>query len=227
MPPPPPLLTSKLPGASSLLRVRCIISEWTQTWKSSTVCVLGASYQLVYAVCFGGPVFDRSPRSRLRLLVLLEDCPSPQLLSAFHNSKIGVSCFYPLVGCKYLHLTLSAACWVFRRVVMIPFRECSITSLIVSGLGTSPWAGSHFVPVAGSSFPQAPLCFHPCNFFRQEQLWVRDVTVGWHPHPSFDVLSSCWRLIFKRTIFSAGLAQLPSLFIILTMRVTVVEVAQK
>jgi hypothetical protein len=31
------------------LMVRCIISEWTQTWQSSTVCVLGASYQLVYA----------------------------------------------------------------------------------------------------------------------------------------------------------------------------------
>jgi hypothetical protein len=27
------------------------ISEWTQTRKSSTVCVLWASYQLVYAVC--------------------------------------------------------------------------------------------------------------------------------------------------------------------------------
>jgi hypothetical protein len=46
-----PYLTSKLPGASSLLRVRCIISEWTQTQKSSTVNVLGTSYQLVYAVC--------------------------------------------------------------------------------------------------------------------------------------------------------------------------------
>jgi hypothetical protein len=33
------------------LRVRCFISDWTQTLKSSTVCVLGASYQLVYAVC--------------------------------------------------------------------------------------------------------------------------------------------------------------------------------
>jgi hypothetical protein len=30
---PPPHMTSKLPGASSLLRVMCIISEWTQTWK--------------------------------------------------------------------------------------------------------------------------------------------------------------------------------------------------
>jgi hypothetical protein len=38
-------LTSKHPGDSSLLKVRSIISEWTQTQKSSTVCVLGASYQ--------------------------------------------------------------------------------------------------------------------------------------------------------------------------------------
>jgi hypothetical protein len=30
--------------------VSCIISEWTQTRNSCTVCVLGASYQLVYAV---------------------------------------------------------------------------------------------------------------------------------------------------------------------------------
>jgi hypothetical protein len=49
---PPPHLTSKLSGASSLLRVKCFISEWTQTWKSTTICVLGASYQLVYAACF-------------------------------------------------------------------------------------------------------------------------------------------------------------------------------
>ena len=50
-PHPPPHLTSKLSGASSRLRIKCIISEWTQTQKSSTVYVLGASYQLVYAVC--------------------------------------------------------------------------------------------------------------------------------------------------------------------------------
>jgi hypothetical protein len=53
----------------------------------------------------------------------------------------------------------------------------------VSGLGTSPSAGSHFWPLGGPSFPQAPLHFHPCNFFRQEQLWVRVVTVGWQPLP--------------------------------------------
>jgi hypothetical protein len=55
----PPHLTSKLPRASSLLRVRCIISNWTQTRQSSTVCVR----DLISAgVCclFGGPVFEKS-----------------------------------------------------------------------------------------------------------------------------------------------------------------------
>jgi hypothetical protein len=49
MSPPPPLphLSCKLPGASSLLRVRWIIPDWTETWQSSAVYVLGASYQLV------------------------------------------------------------------------------------------------------------------------------------------------------------------------------------
>jgi hypothetical protein len=54
-----------------------------------------------------------------------------------------------------------------------------LVSVIVSGLGTSSWAGSHFGHVAGPSFPQDPLHFHPCNSFTQEQLLVRDVTVGW------------------------------------------------
>jgi hypothetical protein len=59
-----------------------------------------------------------------------------------------------------------------------PSCELSIASVIVSGLGTSPGTGSHFGLVAGSSFPQAPLHFHPCDSFRQEELWVRNVTVG-------------------------------------------------
>jgi hypothetical protein len=50
--------------------------------------------------------------------------------------------------------------WLFQLLVesfggqswQIPFCEGSITSVIVSGLGASPWAGSHFWPVAGSSF---------------------------------------------------------------------------
>ena len=77
--------------------------------------------------------------------------------------------------------------------VHVHFCEHSIASIIVSDHGTSPWAWSHFGPVPGPSFPQAPLHFHPCNSFRQEHLWVRFVTVGWQPHPSFDALSFCWR----------------------------------
>jgi hypothetical protein len=64
------------------LRVRCIFSDWTQTQQTSVVYVLGSSYKLVYAVwlvvqCLkdlGGP-------DQLRLLVLLQNPPSPQLLS--------------------------------------------------------------------------------------------------------------------------------------------------
>jgi hypothetical protein len=41
---------------------------------------------------------------------------------SFPNSNTAISCFWPLVGYKYLLLTLSAACWVFRSVVMLgPF----------------------------------------------------------------------------------------------------------
>jgi hypothetical protein len=47
--------TSKFPGASSLLMVCFIISEWAQIWQSSTISVLGASYQLVYAAWFLPP----------------------------------------------------------------------------------------------------------------------------------------------------------------------------
>jgi hypothetical protein len=35
--------------------------------------------------------------------------------------------------------------------------------------------------------------FHPCSSFRQEQLWVRVLTVGWQPPTSFDALSTCWK----------------------------------
>ena len=67
------------------------------------------------------------------------------------------------------------------------FSEHSIASVILSGLGTFPWAGSHFGPVTEPYFPQDPFHFHPCNSFRLEELWVRDESVGWKPPPSLDV----------------------------------------
>jgi hypothetical protein len=44
------------------------------------------------------------------------------LLNFFQPSTTAVSCFCPLVEWRYLHLTLSDACWVFQKTVMIsPF----------------------------------------------------------------------------------------------------------
>ena len=60
------------------------------------------------------------------------------------------------------------------------------------GLGVSPWARSYFEPVTGPSFPQAPPHVHPWSSFRQEQLWVRDLIVGWQPHSSVGDPSFCW-----------------------------------
>jgi hypothetical protein len=45
----PPHQTSKPVGASSLLRVRYIFTDWTQTLQSSTLYELVVSYPLVYA----------------------------------------------------------------------------------------------------------------------------------------------------------------------------------
>ena len=63
----------------------------------------------------------------------------------------------------------------------------------MSGLRAYPWATHHFGPIPRRSLPQVPLHFHPCLSFRQEQLWVRVVTLGCpSPSSSFDALSSCW-----------------------------------
>jgi hypothetical protein len=54
-------LISKLPGASGLLRVRCIISEWTES-PLQYVCWGGLISAAIYGL-FGGPVFERSQGS--------------------------------------------------------------------------------------------------------------------------------------------------------------------
>jgi hypothetical protein len=60
-------------------------------------------------------MFERSQKSRL---IETAGPPTGSPFSScsfvFPNSTTGISCFCPLVGCKHLHLTLSAACWVFR-----------------------------------------------------------------------------------------------------------------
>jgi hypothetical protein len=111
-----PQQTSPLSGASTLLSVRRIFSQ-----DPEVLCCICVGGLISGSVCYlvVGPVFERTWGSRLRLLVFLQDHPSPQLFSAFPNTTTGVSCFCPLVGCKYLHLTPSAACWAFQRAVML------------------------------------------------------------------------------------------------------------
>jgi hypothetical protein len=73
----PPPTPPKLLRTSSLMKVRYIFSEWTQAQPSSTVYVLGDSYQVVYAACLmvqclrdlGGPDWDCWSSYRIVLLL--------------------------------------------------------------------------------------------------------------------------------------------------------------
>jgi hypothetical protein len=97
----------------------------------------------------------------------------------FPNSTTGVSSFCSLVECKYLHLILSAACWVFQRAVTIdPFlwAHHSLSNSI------RPWdLGLSWIPiwpVTRPPFPSALLHLCPYSSFRQKQLWVRVFDCG-------------------------------------------------
>ena len=109
--PPLPHQISKLPGTSSLLRVRYIFSEWSHTRHCSAVYVLGASYQLVFAVwlvvqCLRdlGVQCNWDCWSSYRATLLLS------FFQLFLNLTAVVNNFCSLVACKYLHLTLLYAC---------------------------------------------------------------------------------------------------------------------
>jgi hypothetical protein len=170
MSPPRPHLTSKHPGVSRLLRVRCIFSEWTKTRKCSTVCVLGPHIRwCMLPVCWSS-VWEVSG------VQINWDCWSSYRIT-LHLTFFQFSLIQQQGSAAYGHwLGVNICIWLFQLLIgsfarqswQIPFCKCSITSVIVSGLGVSPWAGSHFGPVTGPSFPQAPLHFHPCNSFRHE-----------------------------------------------------------
>ena len=98
--------------ASSLTKLRPVV-----------LCCICVGGLISASICclVGSPVFERSQGFRL---IETADPPTGFALlhSFFHlspNSTIGVSSFCPLVGCKYLYLTLSAACWIFQRAVKI------------------------------------------------------------------------------------------------------------
>ena len=116
-----PCISSKHQVTSILLMVKCIFSDWTQTWLSSALCVGGL---ISAGVCFlvSDPVSERSQGGRGAGWDLMSSYRIALLLiffQPFPNSATEVSSFCPLFGCKYLHLTLSGACWVFQRAVTL------------------------------------------------------------------------------------------------------------
>ena len=120
-------------------------------------------------------------RSSYRVALLLS------FFQLFPHWNRGISSFCPLVGCKYLHLTLPAAFWVIRSTVMLGPILWALHSLSSSvrpwGLSQSwapPWS-FHW-----TSFPSGLLCFCSWRSFWQEYFWVRAFDVGWQSHHSLD-----------------------------------------
>jgi hypothetical protein len=118
--PPPPHKTSPLSENPGISRVRCIFSDWVQTRKSFAGYVFEVSYQPVCAAwlvaqCLRDPQVQVSWDlwSSYGVALLLS------FFQLFSNSTTMVTSFCPLVECKYLYLTLSAACWTFQRIDMI------------------------------------------------------------------------------------------------------------
>jgi hypothetical protein len=107
---PHPHQSSLLPGASSLSRVRCIFSHWGKTRKSSAVSVcLGPHMLWCMLPDWWHQVWEIS-----RVQVNLDSWFS-------HGAALllWTLSFCLLVVCKYLHLTLSAACWASQRAAML------------------------------------------------------------------------------------------------------------
>ena len=159
----PPHMISKLPGASTLLRVRCSISEWTQTWLSSTLLCWGSHISWCMLPGWWSSVWEMSGiqinwgcLSSYRIALLLSFFqPS---LTQQQGSAASVYWLSADI-CIWLFQLL---CWVFWRAVMIgPFLWAHHNLSNSVRPWDLPWAGSHSGAATGTSFLQAPLHFHP------------------------------------------------------------------
>ena len=198
-PPLPPYQTSSIPEASNLLSIKCIFSDHAQTSSSLLYmcwgpfiswCMLPGWWASVCEISYAQVRWDCWSCYRVTLLL--------SVFQLFPNSTIAVSSFCPLVGCKYLNLTLSSASWLCWRTAMIDlFCEHSIASVIVWDLRSSPWSGFQFWPVAEPPFPQA-LHFLSLQFFHtgtimDESFWLSDS----NPIPSLIPCASAGGGLYK------------------------------
>jgi hypothetical protein len=110
--PPLPHLTSNLPWTSSLWRVGYIFSDYPEI--NCCIWVWGPHISWCMLPGWCSSIWENSG------VQVNWDCWSSNKIFLFLNSfqlypistKV-VSSFWTMVGCKYLHLTLSAACWFF------------------------------------------------------------------------------------------------------------------
>jgi hypothetical protein len=90
------------------------------------------------------------------------------LFQSFTNWITGVSSFHPLVGWKYLHLTLWVACWAFQSAVML---GSFLWALHILSNSIRPWdlplIWNRLWACHWTFFSSGFSLSHTCNSFRQ------------------------------------------------------------
>ena len=162
--------SSPFSGASSLQRIRDIFSHWGQT-RQSVLCY----------ICAWGI------RIALWLVAQSWELPSVQVcrhcwssygvatpfssFSTFPNSSVSNLGLSPVVVCKNLHLSQSAARQSLSEdghAKLIYMQK--IASVIVKVFGAHPWDGSQVEMVTDQPLPQSLLHACSCISFREESI---------------------------------------------------------
>ena len=104
--------TSELPGATSLWRFRCIMSEWTQTRQVLCYVCVGGLISAGICSLFGGPVFERFQGSRL-----IETSGPPTGLP-FSSVSFSLSLIQQQGSAASVHWLGTTICiWLFQLLV--------------------------------------------------------------------------------------------------------------
>jgi hypothetical protein len=116
----PPLLASLYPGASSLYRIRHILSQWGQTRQSSVTCVFGVWTSLCLLFDWWLSLWKLSGVCVRWHCWFSYGVAIP--FSSFDlslNSPIGFPDLSLMLVCKYLHLSQSAAGKTSQKTAML------------------------------------------------------------------------------------------------------------
>ena len=147
----------------------------------------------------------------------------------FPYSNTRVSSFCPLVGCKYLHLILSAACWVFWRAIMMgPFllAHHSLSSSVRPwGLPMSwiPGWACRWTSLSSDSSPFLSLQFFQSRTIMSQSFWLWDGNPFSHLMSSLSAwsglykfpLPTVWNFIYGSSLWVLKVSHLPGLWYIL------------